>query len=175
MEKDWYAIHTYSGYENKVKTDLEKRIESMNMEEYIFRVIVPTEEVEEKKNNKLVVNKRKIFPGYVLVEMIMAEDSWYVVRNTTGVTGFVCMGNNAVPLSKEEVQFLLRQTGEEDPRQFIDYEVGDSVEILEGSFTGIVGKVSAIDSEKGKIVVTTALFGGRETPIDLDYHQVRKV
>ena len=175
MEKNWYAIHTYSGYENKVKTDLEKRIESMNMEEYIFRVMVPTEDVEEKKNNKLVVNKRKIFPGYVLVEMIMTDDSWYVVRNTTGVTGFVGMGNKAVPLGADEVNFLLRQAGEDDPRQFIDYEVGDSVEILDGSFAGIVGKVAEIDSEKGKIVVTTALFGGRETPIDLEYHQVRKV
>lgn len=175
MSKDWYAIHTYSGYENKVKTDLEKRIESMNMEDYIFRIMVPTEEVEEKKNNKLVVNKRKVFPGYVLVEMIMTDDSWYVVRNTTGVTGFVGMGNKPVPLGEDEVRFLLRQAGEEDPRQFIDYEVGDSVEILEGSFAGITGKVSQIDSEKGKVVVTTALFGGRETPIDLEYHQVRKV
>jgi len=175
MEKNWYAIHTYSGYENKVKTDLEKRIESMNMEDYIFRVMVPTEEVEEKKNNKMVVNKRKIFPGYVLVEMIMTDDSWYVVRNTTGVTGFVGMGNKAVPLGEDEVKSLLRQAGEDDPRQFIDYEVGDSVEILDGSFAGIVGKVAEIDSEKGKIVVTTALFGGRETPIDLEYHQVRKV
>ncbi|MBR4944014.1 MAG: transcription termination/antitermination protein NusG, partial [Peptococcaceae bacterium] len=103
-EKRWYAVHTYSGYENKVKTNLERRIESMNMEDYIFRVMIPTEDVEEKKNNKVKVNKCKVFPGYVLVEMIMTDDSWYVVRNTTGVTGFVGTGAKAVPLHEAEVK-----------------------------------------------------------------------
>ena len=173
--KGWYAIHTYSGYENKVKTNLEKRIESMNMEDYIFRIVVPTEDVEEKKNNKLVTSKRKIFPGYVLVEMIMTDDSWYVVRNTTGVTGFVGMGTKPVALKDHEVTELLRLSGMDDPRQIIDYNVGDAVEILDGSFAGMIGNVESIDAEKGKVIVMMNLFGGRETPVDLEYHQVRKI
>lgn len=174
-EKSWYAVHTYSGYENKVKTNLEKRIESMNMEDYIFRIVVPTEDVEEKKNNKVKISKRKVFPGYVLVEMIMTDDSWYVVRNTTGVTGFVGAGTKAVPLHEAEVKSLLRQQGLEDARREADYEVGDNVEILDSSFRGMVGRVSAIDIEKGKVTVMLSLFGGRETPVDLEYDQVFKV
>jgi len=174
-EKSWYAVHTYSGYENKVKTNLEKRIESMNMEDYIFRVMIPTEDVEEKKNEKVKINKRKVFPGYVLVEMIMTDDSWYVVRNTTGVTGFVGAGNKAVPLHEAEVRALLRQQGMDEPRREVDYAVGDDVEILDPSFRGMIGRVSAIDTEKGKVTVMLSLFGGRETPLDLDYDQVFKV
>ncbi len=174
-EKSWYAVHTYSGYENKVKTNLEKRIESMNMEDYIFRIVVPTEDVEEKKNNKVKISKRKVFPGYVLVEMIMTDDSWYVVRNTTGVTGFVGAGTKAVPLHEAEVKSLLRQQGLEDARREADYEVGDNVEIIDSSFRGMVGRVGAIDMEKGKVTVMLSLFGGRETPVDLDYNQVFKV
>ena len=174
-EKRWYAVHNYSGYENKVKANLEKRIESMNMEEFIFRIMVPTEDVEEKKNDKVKVNKRKVFPGYVLVEMIMTDDSWYVVRNTTGVTGFVGAGNKPVPLHEAEVKVLLRQQGLEDARRETDYEVGDNVEILDQSFRGMVGRVSGLDMEKGKVTVMLSLFGGRETPIDLDYDQVFKV
>ena len=173
--KGWYAVHTYSGYENKVKSNLEKRIESMNMEDFIFRVIIPTEDVEEKKNNKLVTTKRKTFPGYVLVEMIMTDDSWYVVRNTTGVTGFVGMGNKPVPLKDYEVTELLRQAGMEDPKAVINYNVGDKVEVLDGSFAGMMGNVTSIDAEKGKVIVSMTLFGGRETPVDLEYHQVRKI
>ncbi|MBO4947910.1 MAG: transcription termination/antitermination protein NusG [Peptococcaceae bacterium] len=174
-EKSWYAVHTYSGYENKVKTNLEKRIESMNMEDYIFRIMIPTEDVEEKKNDKVKINKRKVFPGYVLVEMIMTDDSWYVVRNTTGVTGFVGTGAKPIPLHESEVKMLLRQQGMEEPRREMDYEVGDNVEILDSSFRGMVGRVSEIDAEKGKVVVMLSLFGGRETPVDLDYDQVFKV
>ncbi len=174
-EKKWYAVHTYSGYENKVKTNLEKRIESMNMEEYIFRIVVPTEDVEERKNDKVRIVKRKTFPGYVLVEMIMTDDSWYVVRNTTGVTGFVGAGNKAVPLHDAEVRAILRNQGLEDARREADYTVGDSVEILDPSFRGMVGRVSTIDLEKGKVTVLLSLFGGRETPIDLEYDQVFKV
>lgn len=174
-EKSWYAVHTYSGYENKVKTNLEKRIESMNMENYIFRIMVPTEDVEEKKNNKVKINKRKVFPGYVLVEMIMTDDSWYVVRNTTGVTGFVGAGTEPVPLHEAEVKTLLRLQGLEETRREVDYEVGDDVEILEQSFRGMIGRVSAIDTEKGKVTVMLSLFGGRETPVDLEYDQVFKV
>ena len=175
MEKHWYVIHTYSGYENKVKANLEKRIESMNMEDKIFRIMVPTEDVEEKKNNKVKINKRKVFPGYVLVEMIMTDDSWYVVRNTTGVTGFVGAGTKPVALYDSEAQALLRQMGLEDARKAINYSVGDQVEILEESFKGLVGQVSAIDHEKGKVTVMVSLFGGRETPLELEYHQVIKV
>ena len=174
-EKSWYAVHTYSGYENKVKTNLEKRIESMNMEDYIFRIMVPTEAVEEKKNDKVKVNKRKVFPGYVLVEMIMTDDSWYVVRNTTGVTGFVGAGTKPVPLHEAEVQTLLRQQGLEEARRVTDYEIGDNVEILDPSFRSMIGRVSAIDMEKGKVTVMLSLFGGRETPVDLEYDQVFKV
>ena len=174
-EKSWYAVHTYSGYENKVKTNLEKRIESMNMEDYIFRIMIPTEDVEEKKNDKVKVNKRKVFPGYVLVEMIMTDDSWYVVRNTTGVTGFVGAGNKPVPLDKAEVKSLLRQQGVEETRHELDYEIGDNVEIIDPSFRGMVGRVSEIDMEKGKVSVMLSLFGGRETKVDVEYDQVFKV
>ncbi len=174
-EKRWYAVHTYSGYENKVKTNLEKRIESMNMEEYIFRVMIPTEDVEEKKNNKVKINKRKVFPGYVLVEMIMTDDSWYVVRNTTGVTGFVGAGTKPVPLHEAEVKTLLRQQGLDETKRELDYEVGDNVEILDQSFRGMIGRVDLIDAEKGKVRVMVSLFGGRETPVDLEYDQVLKV
>lgn len=175
MEKHWYVIHTYSGYENKVKANLEKRIESMHMEDRIFRIMVPTEEVEEKKNNKVTINKRKVFPGYVLVEMIMTDDSWYVVRNTTGVTGFVGAGTKPVALYESEVKALLVQMGVEETRKEIDCEVGDQVELLEQSFQGMIGQVSAIDREKGKVTVMVSLFGGRETPMELEYHQVIKV
>jgi len=174
-EKSWYVIHTYSGYENKVKTNLEKRIESMHMEDFIFRIMVPTEDVEERKNNKVKVNKRKVFPGYVLVEMILTDDSWYVVRNTTGVTGFVGAGNKPVPLHEGEAKALLRQMGMEEIRCEVDYTVGDMVEILDKSFRGMVGTVSAIDKDKNKVTVMLSLFGGRETPIELDLDQVFKV
>lgn len=175
MDKHWYVIHTYSGYENKVKTDLEKRIESMNMEDKIFRIMVPTEDVVEKKNNKEKINKRKVFPGYVLVEMIMTDDSWYVVRNTTGVTGFVGTGAKPVPLYENEVKELLKQMGLEEIKKSVDCECGDEVEILDESFKGHIGKVHAIDSEKSKIVVMVSLFGGRETPIELEFDQVRRI
>lgn len=175
MDKHWYVIHTYSGYENKVKTDLEKRIESMNMEDKIFRIMVPTEDVVEKKNNKEKINKRKVFPGYVLVEMIMTDDSWYVVRNTTGVTGFVGTGAKPVPLYDDEVKALLKQMGLEEVKKTTDCTDGDDVEILDESFKGLIGKVSAIDQEKSKITVMVSLFGGRETPIELEFDQVRKI
>ena len=131
--------------------------------------------LRKKKNDKVKVNKRKVFPGYVLVEMIMTDDSWYVVRNTTGVTGFVGAGTKPVPLHEAEVQTLLRQQGLEEARRVTDYEIGDNVEILDPSFRGMIGRVSAIDMEKGKVTVMLSLFGGRETPVDLEYDQVFKV
>ena len=138
MDKHWYVIHTYSGYENKVKADLEKRIESMNMENYIFRVMVPTEDVVETKNNKEKINKRKVFPGYVLVEMIMTDDSWYVVRNTTGVTGFVGTGAKPVPLYEDEVRALLKQMGMEEARKNIDCAVGDTAVVKHKSRSNLI-------------------------------------
>ena len=174
-EKSWYVIHTYSGYENKVKTNLEKRIESMHMEDFIFRIMVPKETVEERKNDKIKKRERNVFPGYVLVEMIMTDDSWYVVRNTTGVTGFVGAGNKPIPLHDAEAKALLRQMGMEETHQQVDYAVGDTVEILEQSFRGMTGTVSAIDLEKQKVTVMMSLFGGRETAMEMDMNQVYKI
>ena len=173
-QKEWYAIHTYSGYEKKVETNLKKRIETMNMEEYIFQCIVPVEKVIEEKNGKIKTTEKKIFPGYVLVEMILTDESWYVVRNTTGVTGFVGSGNKPVPLQDYEVESLLRQMGEDVPSHTFDMEIGDSVNILEGSFADMVGKISEIDTEKERVSVLVDIFG-RETVIDIAFSQVRKV
>lgn len=172
-EKAWYAVHTYSGYEKKVEGNLKKRIETMNMEDYIFQCIVPVEKVIEDKNGKSKQVERKIFPGYVLVEMILTDESWYVVRNTTGVTGFVGSGNKPVPLQDYEVENLLRQMGEDLPTRVFDMEIGDNVNILEGSFTDMVGKISEIDREKERVVVLIDLFG-RETSIDMSFTQVKK-
>lgn len=172
-EKAWYAVHTYSGYEKKVEGNLKKRIETMNMEDYIFQCIVPIEKVIEDKNGKSKQVERKIFPGYVLVEMILTDESWYVVRNTTGVTGFVGSGNKPVPLQDYEVESLLRQMGEDLPTRVFDMEIGDNVNILEGSFADMVGKISEIDREKERVVVLIDLFG-RETSIDMSFTQVKK-
>ena len=140
-----------------------------------IRVSATQMKPNEKKNNKEKINKRKVFPGYVLVEMIMTDDSWYVVRNTTGVTGFVGTGAKPVPLYESEVKALLKQMGLEEIKKSVDCECGDEVEILDESFKGHIGKVHAIDSEKSKIVVMVSLFGGRETPIELEFDQVRRI
>ena len=178
MAKEWFVIHTYSGYENKVKTNLEKRVESMNMEDYIFRVIVPMENDVQVKDGKKKVVQRKIFPGYVLVEMNMTDDSWYVVRNTTGVTGFVGTGSKPVPLAEAEVERLLSQmvAVEEgkDANFKIDFEIGDDVRIVDGPFEGFLGKIEEIDAAHGKVKVLVAMFGGRETTVELDYPQIEK-
>jgi transcriptional antiterminator NusG len=173
-QKAWYAVHTYSGYENKVKTNLEKRIETMNMEEYIFRCLIPEETVQEVKNGSVREIKRKIFPGYVLVEMIMTDESWYVVRNTTGVTGFVGAGNKAVPLGDDEVARLLHDMGEEAPVVEFDGAVGDEVQILDSSFSGMTGVIKDIISEKQRLLVAVSMFG-RDTEVELDYNQVRSI
>ena len=174
-EANWYVVHTYSGYENKVKANIEKTIENRGLHEEILEVRVPMEEVVEVKNGTKKVSQKKLFPGYVMINMVMNDDTWYVVRNTTGVTGFVGAGNKPVPLHEAEVKVLLREQGLEDARRETDYEVGDNVEILDQSFRGMVGRVSGLDMEKGKVTVMLSLFGGRETPIDLDYDQVFKV
>lgn len=175
MEQNWYVIHTYSGYENKVKTDLERRAESMGMEDKIFRVLVPTEEeIGIDKNGRRKITKKKVFPGYVLVEMILTDDSWYVVRNTPGVTGFVGSGTRPVPLEEEEAKNVLHQMGYNEPHVKIDFEVGESVKVIRGPFENFSGVIEGIIPERGKIKVMVSMFG-RETPVELDYHQVEKI
>ncbi|MCM3240882.1 transcription termination/antitermination protein NusG [Heyndrickxia oleronia] len=177
MEKNWYVVHTYSGYENKVKANLEKRVESMGMQDKIFRVVVPEEEETEIKNGKKKVLKRKVFPGYVLVEIIMTDDSWYVVRNTPGVTGFVGSagsGSKPTPLLPEEVKVILKHMGMDEKRIDVDFEVGESVTVKEGPFANFTGKIEEIDRDKGRAKVMVNMFG-RETPVDLVFTQIDKI
>lgn len=177
LEKQWFVIHTYSGYENKVKNNLESRVQTMGMEDKIFRVLVPTEEQMEVKNGKKRVVQRKVFPGYVLVEMIMTDDSWYVVRNTPGVTGFVGSpggGSKPVPLLPAEVHMILRQMGVDEVKMRLDYEVGEAVRIVDGPFTDMIGTVEEINIDQEKLRVLVSMFG-RETPMELDFIQVEKL
>ena len=178
LEKKWYVLHTYSGYENKVKTNLESRAQSMGMENYIFRVVVPEEEERETtKSGKEKIENKKTFPGYVLVEMVMTDQSWYVARNTPGVTGFVGShgaGSKPAPLLDEEVELILRRLGMSSRHQGFDISVGESVTIVEGAFKGLVGKVTAIDREKMKLRVNIDMFG-RETATELNFDQVDKL
>lgn len=177
MEKNWFVVHTYSGYENKVKTNLEKRVESMEMSDKIFRVLVPAEEETEVKNGKSKAVTRKVFPGYVLVEMIMTDDSWYVVRNTPGVTGFVGSsgaGSKPTPLLPEEVDRILKQMGEQDVVTEVDFELKESVKVKEGPFADFTGTIEEINVEKQKVKVHVNMFG-RETPVELEFHQVEKI
>jgi len=177
MEKNWYVVHTYSGYENKVKTNLEKRVETMAMQDKIFRVVVPEEEETEIKNGKKKVVKRKVFPGYVLVELIMTDDSWYVVRNTPGVTGFVGSagsGSKPTPLLPEEVTALLKQMGVDERQVDVDFELKESVRVNEGPFANFTGTIEDIDVDKNKVKVHVNMFG-RETPVELDFSQIEKI
>ena len=178
MEKRWYVIHTYSGYENKVKANLEKRVESMEIQDKIFRVLVPTEEEVITKDGKKKTVTRKVYPGYVLVEMIQTDDSWYVVRNTPGVTGFVGStgsGSKPIPLLPEEAEAILRHMGmEEEPRITHDFELKESVRVKVGPFANFVGSIEEILADKGKLKVHVNMFG-RETPLELDYTQVEKI
>ena len=172
-ERNWYVIHTYSGYENKVKTNLERRVESYRMQEQIFDILVPMEEELEIKDGKRKLQKRKVFPGYVLVNMIMTDNSWYVVRNTPGVTGFVGSGQKPIPLTMAEVDAIMRQMGlVERPR--IRVAIGDAVKVKDGPFSGFVGVVEEISPERGKVKVLVSMFG-RETPVELDFHQVEEM
>lgn len=169
----WYAVHSYSGYENKVKKNLEKRIESMNMQHKIFQVIVPTEEEIEIKEGHRHRSKKRIFPGYVLVQMIMDEESWYVVRNTPGVTGFVSSGSQPTPLRPEEVAKILKRMEMEAPKIKVSFREGQTVRIVDGPFTDFVGTVEELNLDKGKVRVLVSFFG-RETPIELDFLQVQR-
>jgi len=178
VEKKWYVLHTYAGYENKVKENLESRATSMGMEDYIFRVVVPEEEKHETtKTGKEKVEKLKTFPGYVLVEMVMTDQSWYVVRNTPGVTGFVGShgsGSKPAPLLDEEINHILHELGISSRHSNFDAEVGDAVTIIDGAFSGLVGKITEIDTEKMKLKVDIDMFG-RETAAELNYDQVDKL
>ena len=177
LEKRWYVVHTYSGYENKVKTNLEKRVISMEMEDKIFRVLVPVEEDVEIKNGKKKSVMRKVFPGYVLVEMIMTDDSWYVVRNTPGVTGFVGSagaGSKPTPLLPSEVRSILKQMGVDEPKRKVDFTVKEAVRVTEGPFANIVGSIEEIYPDRNKLKVLVSMFG-RETPLELDFDQVEKL
>lgn len=172
--RKWYVIHTYSGYENKVKANLERRVASMNMEDHIFRVVVPMEDEIEIKDGKKRITKRKIYPGYVMVEMILTDESWYVVRNTPGVTGFVASGTKPVPLDEREVRIILRQMGVETPTPRIEYPVGTAVKVISGPFENFGGVVEEVMPDRGKLKVLVSMFG-RETPIELDFGQVEKI
>ena len=170
LEPNWYVVHTYSGYENKVKTDLEKTIKNRELEDYFFDIVVPMEEQIEIKDGKRKTNLKKVFPGYVLIKMIVTEESWYIVRNTRGVTGFVGSGTEPIALTAEEI----RSMGFEDVPVNVDYEVGDSVKIMAGAFENFIGNVQEINKEKHKVRVLVSMFG-RETPVELEFSQVQKV
>ncbi len=173
-EPRWYTIHTYAGYENAVERNLRQRIESLGMENKIFEVVVPTEKKIRVKGGKRVVEEEKIYPGYILVRMIVDEDSWFVVRNTPRVTGFVGSGTTPVPMEESEVTSLMKRMGQEAPKHRIDLMKDDHVVIADGPFKDLEGKVGEIDEERGKVKVLVAMFG-RETPVELDFLQVRKL
>jgi transcriptional antiterminator NusG len=169
----WYVVHCYSGYENKVRHNLEQRIDTMGMKDRIFDVVVPTEEEIEIKDGKRRNVERRVFPGYILVQMLMDEDSWYVVRNTPGVTGFVGMGNEPTPLRPEEVSQIIKRMEAEAPRIKVTYKIGQKVRIIDGPFNDFIGTVADIDMERAKVRVMVSFFG-RETPVELDFLQVEK-
>ena len=170
----WYVLHTYSGYEENVKQNLEQRIESMDMEEKIFNILIPSEKKIKIKNGKRKIVEEKIFPGYVMVEMVVDDDSWYVVRNTPNVTGFIGTGTIPTPISDAEVKTLQKRMGVEEPKFKIDVSVNSPVKITDGPFKNLEGKVTDIDESKGKIKVLVSMFG-RETPVELDFLQIKKI
>jgi len=170
LEPRWYVVHTYSGYENKVKTDLEKTVKNRELEDYFFDIIVPMEEQIEIKDGKRKANLKKVFPGYVLIKMIVTEESWYIVRNTRGVTGFVGSGTDPIPLTNEEI----RNMGFETTVINVDYDVKDSVKVVNGPLAGFIGTVQEINKEKSKVKVVVSMFG-RETPVELEFSQVEKM
>ncbi|MGC9356695.1 MAG: transcription termination/antitermination protein NusG, partial [Anaerolineae bacterium] len=172
-KREWFIIHCYSGYEQKVKHNLEQRIESMGMHDFIFQVVVPTVEEIEIKDGQRYNVERCLYPGYIMVQMILTDDSWYVVRNTPGVTGFVGMGNKPVPLRPEQVQNILRRMEAEAPQIRATFKVSQKVRIIEGPFADFIGVVEEIDEERAKVRVLVSFFG-RETPVELDFLQVEK-
>lgn len=176
-EKRWYVVNTYSGHENRVKENLEKRVESMGIQDSLFRILVAEEPVIEVKNNKQVEKMQNMFPGYVFVEMIMTDDAWYVVRNTPGVTGFIGSsggGAKPFPVSPVEMESILRRMGQSEKKVAVDFAIGDTVRILSGPFSGMEGRVNAMNDQTQIASVLTMLFG-RETPTDISYNDLQKV
>lgn len=174
LGRRWYVLHTYSGYEENVSRNLKQRIESMDMEDKIFDVLIPTETKIKIKNGKRKPIKEKIFPGYVLVNMIVTDASWYVVRNTPNVTGFVGSGTTPTPVSEDEIKALMARMGQDEPEFKIDISEGDLVKIVDGPFKDYEGKISEIDEARGKAKILVSMFG-RETPVELDFLQIKKV
>lgn len=174
VEKNWFVIHTYSGYEDQVAEALRQRIDSLDMKDKIFDVVVPKEKQIEIKNGRRRTVERKIFPGYIMVQMNITEDSWFVVRNTPNVTGFVGTSTTPSPLSEDEVKSIQRRMGIDEPKYSIDFKIGEVVNITDGPFKGFDGQVNEIDEQKGKIKVLVSMFG-RETPVELDSLQVKKI
>jgi transcriptional antiterminator NusG len=172
--KQWYAIHTYSGYEEKVAESIRQRAESLDMKDKIFQVLVPKEKQIEIKNGKRRVVEKRIFQGYVLVQMKLSEDAWFIVRNTPSVTGFVGSGTDPTPVDQDEIEKIQKRMGLEQPKHKIDYNVGDVVNITDGPFKGFDGSINEIDPQKGKLKVLVSMFG-RETPVELDSLQVKRV
>lgn len=172
--KQWYAIHTYSGYEEKVAESIRQRAAILDMKDKIFQALVPKEKMIEVKNGKRKVVEKRIFQGYVLVQMKMSEDAWYIVRNTPSVTGFVGSGTEPTPVDDEEVEKIMKRMGRDEPKHKIDYNVGDIVNITDGPFKGFDGAINEIDTQKGKLKVLVNMFG-RETPVELDSLQVKRV
>jgi len=170
----WYVLHTYSGYEENVEKNLRQRIESMDMEDKIYNILIPVEKKIKIKNGKRKVVEEKIFPGYVMVEMIVNDDSWYVVRNTPNVTGFIGTGTTPTPISEKEIKGLQKRMGVEEPKFKIDVSEGSPVRIIDGPFKNLEGKVTNIDEAKGKVKVQVSMFG-RETPVELDFLQIKKI
>jgi len=173
-EKRWYVIHTYSGYEDAVAKNLKQRIENLGMEDKIFNVMVPKEHKIKIKDGKRKTVEEKIYPGYILVEMIVTDDSWYIVRNTPRVTGFIGAGTTPIPVKLNEIDTLKKRMGVKEPKYKIEFEAGDAVKITDGPFKDFDGKVSEIDSERGKVKVLVNMFG-RDTPVELDSLQIKKI
>ena len=172
--KQWYAIHTYSGYEEKVAESIRQRANSLDMKDKIFQVLVPKEKMIEVKNGKRKVVEKRIFQGYVLVQMKMSEDAWYIVRNTPSVTGFVGSGSEPTPIETDEIENIMKRMGRAEPKHKIDYHIGEVVNITDGPFKGFDGSINEIDPAKGKLKVLVNMFG-RETPVELDSLQVKRV
>jgi transcriptional antiterminator NusG len=172
--RSWYVLHTYSGYEDNVSRNLKQRIESMDMQEFIFDVMVPIEKKIKIKAGKRTVIEERIYPGYVLVDMIVTDASWYVVRNTPNVTGFIGLGTTPTPVDPKEIEMLKKRMGVDEPKYKIDVKAGDMVKIIDGPFKEFDGKVNEVDEEKGRVKVLVSIFG-RETPVELDFLQIHKL
>lgn len=173
-EKQWYAVHTYSGHENKVKTNIERRAESMNLKERIFRILVPTEAELRTRAGKRQEVQRKVFPGYVLIEMVLDDDTWYLVKSTTGVTGFVTSGNKPVPLQDKEIQAILDAIEAPDRKPKVKWSKDEVVRVVSGPFTDFTGKIEEVNVQKEKLRVLISIFG-RDTPVELDFSQVERI